>query len=84
MSAAFDFTAERRMIDTSDDPYEVLDWIGDYRRRALDADGELAPRFDELIEFAKDHVVALKAARLRSRSTARPEPADRAGVPAPA
>jgi len=87
MSAAFDFPAERRMIDASENPHEVLDWIGDYRRHALvaaaDDDTELASMFDELIEFATDHVIELKAARLRSRSTGRREPAESARAPTP-
>lgn len=92
--ATYDFTAERRFVEASRNPHEVLDWISDYRRHALDAaaddDSELARRFDELIEFATDHVVALKAARLRPLATPRPQPNEgaqalaRAQAPPPA
>ena len=67
-AATFDFAAERAFIETSEDPRAILDWMGEYRQHARDAAaddaGELEQDFDELLEFAEDRVVELKAAQL--------------------
>ncbi len=75
-AAPLDFTAERDLIEITDDPRAVLDWVREYREHARNAvaDGDvvLESQLDELIEFALDHAADLKAARLR------PPPKDRA------
>ncbi len=70
MSAALDIAAERRIIEASDDPAGVLGFLGVYREQRMRAarrgQTALCGEIDDLIEFAEDHVVALKAERFRS------------------
>ena len=76
-AAPIDFTAERRLIEASDDPHEILDWVGEYHQHARDAaadeDAALERQLQDLIEFATDQVVELKRARLRPPPKARAE-----------
>lgn len=70
MSALLDIAAERRMIEACDDPSGVLSFLGVYRehriRAARRGQTALCDEIDDLIDFAEDHVVALKGERLRA------------------
>lgn len=70
MSALLDIAAERRMIEACDDPSGVLSFLGVYRehriRAARRGQTALCGEIDDLIDFAEDHVVALKGERLRA------------------
>lgn len=86
-AATFDFAAERAFIETSEDPHQILDWMGEYRQHARDAaaddDGTLEQEFDELVEFAADRVVELKAARLGPMPKGRVQTDEGACAPQP-
>jgi hypothetical protein len=79
-AAPIDFTAERRLIEASDDPHEILDWVGEYHQHARDAardeDAALERQIHDLIEFATDQVVELKRARMRPSPNVRAEADD--------
>lgn len=72
MSAGLDIAAERRIIEACDDPAGVLGFLGVYREQRMRAarrgQTALCGEIDDLIEFAEDHVVALKAERFRSET----------------
>lgn len=63
--ALLDVHAERAFIEASDDPAEILGWMREYRAAQRETDDDDAcAELDELIAFAEDRVVALKAERL--------------------
>jgi hypothetical protein len=69
MSATFrDFSSERSFIEATEDDCAILDWMREYHedRRQAQAigDDDAVQELDDLLEFAEDRTVEIKAARI--------------------
>ena len=81
MSATFrDCSSERSFIEATEDDCAIRDWMREYHvdrgQAQASGDDDAVQELDDLLEFAEDRIVEIKAARM-------PEAAPKA-VPAPA
>ena len=69
MSATFrDFSSDRSFIEATEDDCAILDWMREYRedrgQAEASGDDDAVQELDDLLEFAEDRIVEIKAARV--------------------
>jgi hypothetical protein len=69
MSATFrDFSSDRSFIEATEDDCAILDWMREYRedrgQAQASGDDDAVQELDDLLEFAEDRIVEIKAARM--------------------
>jgi hypothetical protein len=69
MSFTFrDFSSDRSFIEATEDDRAILDWMREYRedrgQAQASGDDDAVQELDDLLEFAEDRIVEIKAARI--------------------